>query len=112
MEFRRVVFGSRPPAAVSRRRPPNDVGTQYRSVVFYGSPQQEAEARESLAAYQKKLTEAGFSEITTEVVPASEFYFAEDFHQQYLSDNKNPNGYCPDHATGVSAPVGAAEADV
>jgi peptide-methionine (S)-S-oxide reductase len=82
----------------------NDVGTQYRSVIFYGSPQQEAEARESLAAYQKRLTHAGFGQITTEVVPASEFYFAEDYHQQYL--HKVPNGYCPDHSTGVSCPVG------
>jgi peptide-methionine (S)-S-oxide reductase len=89
----------------------NDVGSQYRSAIFYHSPEQEAEARESLAAYQKKLTEAGFRQITTEVVPASEFYFAEDYHQQYLSDNKNPYGYCPDHGTGVSCPVGVAKAD-
>src|SRR5260221_1404098 len=88
----------------------NDVGSQYRSVIFYGSPQQEAEAQQSLAAYQKRLTDAGFGQITTEVVPASEFYFAEDYHQQYLSSNKNPNGYCPDHGTGVSCPVGCAKA--
>jgi peptide-methionine (S)-S-oxide reductase len=88
----------------------NDVGSQYRSVIFYSSPQQEAEARESLAAYQKNLTDAGFGQITTEVVPASEFYFAEDYHQQYLSSNKNPNGYCPDHGTGVSCPVGVVKA--
>jgi peptide-methionine (S)-S-oxide reductase len=89
----------------------NDMGSQYRSVIFYSSPQQEAEARESLAAYQKNLTDAGFGQITTEVVPASEFYFAEDYHQQYLSSNKNPNGYCPDHGTGVSCPVGVVKAD-
>ena len=89
----------------------NDMGSQYRSVIFYSSPQQEAEARESLSAYQKNLTDAGFGQITTEVVPASEFYFAEDYHQQYLSSNKNPNGYCPDHGTGVSCPVGVAKAD-
>src|SRR5258707_14301171 len=88
----------------------NDMGSQYRSVIFYSSPQQEAEARESLSAYQKNLTDAGFGQITTEVVPASEFYFAEDYHQQYLSSNKNPNGYCPDHGTGVSCPVGVVKA--
>jgi peptide-methionine (S)-S-oxide reductase len=89
----------------------NDVGSQYRSAIFYHSPEQESEARASLAAYQKNLTDAGFGEITTEVVPASEFYFAEDYHQQYLSDTKNPYGYCPDHGTGVSCPVGVAKAD-
>src|SRR5258707_6321338 len=88
----------------------NDMGSQYRSVIFYSSPQQQAEARESLSAYQKNLTDAGFGQITTEVVPASEFYFAEDYHQQYLSSNKNPNGYCPDHGTGVSCPVGVVKA--
>ena len=88
----------------------NDRGTQYRSAIFYATPQQEAEARESLAAYQKRLTDAGYGEITTEVAPASEFYFAEGYHQQYLSDSKNPNGYCPDHGTGVSCPIGVVRA--
>jgi peptide-methionine (S)-S-oxide reductase len=87
------------------------VGTQYRSVIFYGSPEQEAEARESLAVFQNKLADAGFEQITTEVVPASEFYFAEDYHQQYLSSNKNPNGYCGLGGTGVSCPVGVARVD-
>jgi len=89
----------------------NDVGTQYRSVIFYGSPEPHAAAEESLVAYQKKLSEAGYGEISTEVVPAGEFYFAEDYHQQYLSDTKNPNGYCPDHGTGVACPVGVVRAD-
>jgi peptide-methionine (S)-S-oxide reductase len=89
----------------------NDRGSQYRSAVFYATPQQEAEAQESLEAYQKRLAEAGFGEITTEIAPASEFYFAEDYHQQYLSDNKNPHGYCPDHGTGVSCPIGVVKAD-
>jgi len=84
----------------------NDTGTQYRSAIFYFSPEQQAEAEQSLAAYQKRLAEAGFPQITTEVVPASDFYFAEDYHQQYLSGGKNPNGYCPDHGTGVSCPIG------
>jgi peptide-methionine (S)-S-oxide reductase len=87
----------------------NDVGTQYRSAIFFHSPEQEKQARESLAAYQERLTAAGYGEITTEVAPASEFYFAEGYHQQYLI--KNPHGYCPDHGTGVSCPVGVVKAD-
>jgi peptide-methionine (S)-S-oxide reductase len=89
----------------------NDIGSQYRSVIFFSSPGQRAAAEESLAAYQKNLTEAGYGEITTEIAPAGEFYFAEDYHQQYLSSNKNPNGYCPDHGTGVSCPIGVVKAD-
>jgi peptide-methionine (S)-S-oxide reductase len=88
----------------------NDLGTQYRSVIFYHSPEQRAQAEESAAAYQKRLTEAGYGEISTQIVPAGEFYFAEDYHQQYLSDAKNPYGYCPDHGTGVSCPIGVARA--
>jgi peptide-methionine (S)-S-oxide reductase len=88
----------------------NDTGTQYRSAIFYSSPEQQAEAQESLAMYQERLTEAGYGTITTEIVPASEFYFAENYHQQYLSSNKNPNGYCPDHGTGVSCPIGVVKA--
>ena len=86
----------------------NDRGTQYRSAIFYATPQQQAEAQESLKAYQKRLGDAGFGEITTEISPASEFYFAEDYHQQYLY--KVPGGYCPDHGTGVSCPIGVVRA--
>jgi peptide-methionine (S)-S-oxide reductase len=82
----------------------NDVGTQYRSAIFYHSDEQRAAAEESLVAFQKKLGEAGYGEITTQIEPAPEFYFAEDYHQQYL--HKVPNGYCPDHGTGVTCPVG------
>lgn len=89
----------------------NDMGTQYRSAIFFQTAAQQAAAEASRSAYQEKLTEAGYGEITTEIVPASGFYFAEDYHQQYLSDNKNPNGYCPDHGTGVSCPVGVVRAD-
>jgi len=89
----------------------NDVGSSYRSAIFYTSPAQKVAAEESRAAYQKKLSEAGYREITTEIVPAGEFYFAEDYHQQYLSDAKNPYGYCPDHGTGVSCPIGVVSAD-
>jgi peptide-methionine (S)-S-oxide reductase len=86
----------------------NDIGTQYRSVIFYKSPQQRAAAEESRAAYEKQLAEAGYGPVTTEIVPAGDFYFAEDYHQQYL--DKNPNGYCGAGGTGVSCPVGVARA--
>jgi peptide-methionine (S)-S-oxide reductase len=88
----------------------NDVGSQYRSAIFYRSPEQETQARESLAAYQERLTAAGYGAISTEVVPATEYYFAEGYHQQYLADTKNPYGYCPDHGTGVSCPIGVVRA--
>jgi peptide-methionine (S)-S-oxide reductase len=89
----------------------NDVGSQYRSAIFTSSPAQQAAAGSSRAAYQQRLKDAGYGEITTGIVPAGEFYFAEDYHQQYLADTKNPNGYCPDHGTGVSCPVGVVRAD-
>jgi len=82
----------------------NDAGTQYRSVIFYRSPAQKAAAEQSRTVYEKNLAEAGYGAVTTEIVPAGEIYFAEDYHQQYL--DKNPFGYCPDHNTGVSCPVG------
>ncbi|HEY6787807.1 MAG TPA: peptide-methionine (S)-S-oxide reductase MsrA [Trebonia sp.] len=82
----------------------NDIGSQYRSVIFYQSDAQRVAAQESAAEYQKRLTQAGYGEIKTEIVPAREFYFAEEYHQQYL--DKVPHGYCPDHSTGVSCPVG------
>jgi peptide-methionine (S)-S-oxide reductase len=88
----------------------NDVGTQYRSAIFTHSPEQEAAAKESAASYQERLTAAGYGAITTEISPASEFYFAEDYHQQYLSDAKNPNGYCGLGSTGVSCPIGVTKA--
>jgi peptide-methionine (S)-S-oxide reductase len=82
----------------------NDVGTQYRSAIFTHSPEQQAIAERSRQAYQRELTKAGYGEITTEIRPAPDFFFAEDYHQQYLA--KVPNGYCPDHGTGVACPVG------
>ena len=82
----------------------NDVGTQYRSGIYcYGEAQREA-AERSRDAFQRKLTEAGYGRITTEIIPAPEFYYAEDYHQQYLS--KNPDGYCGIGGTGVTCPVG------
>ena len=84
----------------------NDVGTQYRSGIYIYDQAQEAAAKESLAAFQPRLAEAGYSPITTEIVAAPEFYFAEDYHQQYLA--KNPGGYCGVGGTGVTCPVGTA----
>jgi peptide-methionine (S)-S-oxide reductase len=84
----------------------HDVGSQYRSAIFYHGEAQRETAEASAQMYGKKLAEAGYGAITTEIVPAGTFYFAEDYHQQYLADTKNPYGYCPDHGTGVSCPVG------
>jgi len=101
-ELLRTFWESHDPTQGMRQG--NDIGSQYRSAIFYHGPEQKAQAEESAAAYQKRLTDAGYGEITTQIVPAGEFYFAEDYHQQYLY--KVPNGYCPDHGTGVSCPVG------
>jgi peptide-methionine (S)-S-oxide reductase len=86
----------------------NDLGTQYRSVIFALDPEQRAAAEESKRIYQARLTAAGRGTVTTEVLDAPPFYYAEDYHQQYLA--KNPRGYCPDHSCGVS--FGPAESAV
>jgi len=78
----------------------NDHGTQYRSAVYATDPGQADAARRAIAEYQPRLTASGYGAITTEVLPAGPFHFAERYHQQYL--DKNPNGYCPVHATGVT----------
>lgn len=82
----------------------NDTGTQYRSGIYLSSNGQRGAAEASLAAYQTQLTANGFGTITTEIVDAPEFYYAEDYHQQYLA--KNPDGYCGIGGTGVSCPTG------
>jgi peptide-methionine (S)-S-oxide reductase len=82
----------------------NDVGTQYRSAIYCYGEEQIGAAEASRDAYQKALGEAGHDAITTEIRAAPEFYFAEDYHQQYLA--KNPGGYCGMGGTGVSCPVG------
>ncbi len=82
----------------------NDVGTQYRSVILTADDEQRATAEASRDMYQAQLTAAGYGRITTEIAPAGPFYYAEDYHQQYL--DKNPRGYCPVHATGVTLPEG------
>jgi peptide-methionine (S)-S-oxide reductase len=107
-ELLRVFWESHDPTQGMRQG--NDLGSQYRSVIFYHSPAQQAEAEQSKENYQKRLTDAGYGKITTEIVPAGEFYFAEDYHQQYLAPTKNPYGYCPDHGTGVSCPIGVVTA--
>ncbi len=82
----------------------NDVGTQYRSGIYYANEAQRAAADKSRDEYERRLKHAGYGTITTELEPAGEFYYAEDYHQQYLA--KNPGGYCGLGGTGVSCPAG------
>jgi peptide-methionine (S)-S-oxide reductase len=82
----------------------NDVGSQYRSALYYADDAQRAAAEASQAAYQRALSAAGRGEITTEIAPLRTFYYAEDYHQQYLA--KVPNGYCGLGGTGVACPIG------
>jgi len=81
----------------------NDVGTQYRSGIYTYSEAQKQAALASLERYQQELAQAGFPQVTTEILEAPEFYFAEDYHQQYLA--KNPRGYCGHGGTGIACPV-------
>ena len=82
----------------------NDMGTQYRSAIYYANDEQRIAAEASRDAYQELLTDAGFGEITTEIAPLAEYYYAEPYHQQYLG--KNPNGYCGIGGTGVACSIG------
>jgi peptide-methionine (S)-S-oxide reductase len=82
----------------------NDVGTQYRSAVYVNSPEQRAAAEATRDAFAERLKASGYGEITTEIADAGEFFYAEDYHQQYLA--KVPNGYCGLGGTGVSCPIG------
>ncbi len=82
----------------------NDAGTQYRSAIYTDDDEQLAAAKASRSAFQQMLADAGYGAITTEIAPLATFYYAEGYHQQYLA--KNPGGYCPIHATGVSCPTG------
>ncbi len=82
----------------------NDVGTQYRSAIYVADEAQRQAAEASKAMYQERLSAAGHGEISTEIADAGPFYYAEDYHQQYLA--KNPNGYCGLGGTGVSCPIG------
>jgi peptide-methionine (S)-S-oxide reductase len=104
-ELLRVFWEGHDPTQGMRQG--NDRGTQYRSAVYTTDAEQAAEAEKSRSTYQQALTAAGRGQITTEIAALRDFYYAEDYHQQYLSDTKNPNGYCGIGGTGVSCPVGA-----
>jgi peptide-methionine (S)-S-oxide reductase len=102
----RVFWESHDPTQGMRQG--NDIGTQYRSAVYVTSDAQKQAAIAARDAFQPVLSEAGYGDITTEITTAGEFFYAEDYHQQYLA--KNPNGYCGLGGTGVSCPVGVAKA--
>ena len=104
LEMLRIFFESHDPTQGLRQG--NDVGTQYRSGIYVFSAEQRRAAEAARDAFQKRLREAGYGDITTEILEAPEFYYAEDYHQQYLA--KNPHGYCGLGGTGVSCPIGNA----
>jgi len=106
-ELLRVFWENHDPTQGMRQG--NDTGTQYRSGIYVHSAEQRQAAEASLKAYQAALTKAGRGKITTEILDAPAFYYAEDYHQQYLA--KNPNGYCGLGGTGVSCPIGLAVAE-
>jgi len=105
-EMLRIFWENHDPTQGMRQG--NDAGTQYRSGIYPENEAQKIAAEASRAVYQEKLKAAGFGTITTEIVPFPTFYYAEDYHQQYLA--KNPGGYCGIGGTGVSCPVGIAAA--
>jgi peptide-methionine (S)-S-oxide reductase len=87
----------------------NDVGTQYRSAIYTTTPAQAAVAMASVDAFQPVVTKARRGQITTEIAPLGAYYYAEDYHQQYLSDAKNPGGYCNHGPNGMTCPIGVAK---
>jgi peptide-methionine (S)-S-oxide reductase len=101
-ELLRVFWENHDPTQGMRQG--NDVGTQYRSGIYFFDDEQWRAAEASQTAYQQQLVKAGYGPITTEIMPAPPFYYAEDYHQQYLA--KNPDGYCGLGGTGVTCPVG------
>ena len=101
-ELVKVFWESHDPTQGMRQG--NDVGTQYRSAIYYYDDDQREVAERSRETYQQQLSAAGYGVITTDITAAPEFYYAEDYHQQYLS--KNPDGYCGLGGTGISCPVG------
>jgi peptide-methionine (S)-S-oxide reductase len=103
-ELLRVFWENHDPTQGMRQG--NDIGTQYRSAIYTRNDSQQAAARRSRGAYEAELKRAGYGAVTTEILPLDRFYFAEDYHQQYLA--KNPGGYCGIGGTGVSCPVGLA----
>jgi peptide-methionine (S)-S-oxide reductase len=106
-ELLRVFWEAHDPTQGMRQG--NDVGTQYRSAIFVGSEEQRRAAEASRETFQRALDGSHYGEITTEIVDAGDFYFAEDYHQQYL--DKNPNGYCGLGGTGVACPVGVTRSE-
>ena len=105
-ELRTIFWENHDPTQGMRQG--NDRGTQYRSVILTGSDRQRSATIDSLDAYQQQLSAAGYGTITTEIVPLGDFYYAEEYHQQYLA--KNPGGYCGVDGTGISCAVGLAGA--
>jgi peptide-methionine (S)-S-oxide reductase len=103
-EILRTFWESHDPTQGMRQG--NDQGTQYRSAIYTVDDAQASAVAASQAMFQSRLSAAGFGEITTEIAPAPEFFYAEDYHQQYLA--RNPNGYCGLGGTGVSCPIGLA----
>ncbi|HEV2986713.1 MAG TPA: peptide-methionine (S)-S-oxide reductase MsrA [Vicinamibacterales bacterium] len=101
-ELLKVFWESHDPTQGMRQG--NDVGTQYRSGIYYEDKDQQRAAERTRDAFQTRLNAAGYGTITTEIVPAPDFFYAEDYHQQYLA--KNPDGYCGLGGTGVACPVG------
>ena len=102
-ELLKLFFEAHDPTQGMRQG--NDVGTQYRSVIFTTSPAQHAAAEAAKARYQSALSAKGYGPVTTEIAEAPQFYFAEDYHQQYLA--RNPSGYCGLGGTGVACPIGS-----
>ncbi|MFZ9488588.1 MAG: peptide-methionine (S)-S-oxide reductase MsrA [Ilumatobacteraceae bacterium] len=100
----RVFWENHDPTQGNRQG--NDIGTQYRSAIYFVSDAQRVAAEASRDVFQRELTAAGYGPITTEIAPLGEYFYAEDYHQQYLG--KNPNGYCGIGGTGVSCPIGVA----
>ncbi len=101
-ELLRIFWEGHDPTQGNRQG--NDVGTQYRSLIHFHSPEQRAAAETSREMFQRELSANGYGQITTEITDATPFYYAEDYHQQYLA--KNPGGYCGLGGTGVACPVG------
>ena len=101
-EILKVFWESHDPTQGMRQG--NDIGTQYRSAIYTVDDEQQYIARRSMAAYQDQLSDAGHGDVTTEITSLDTFYYAEDYHQQYLA--KNPGGYCGLGGTGVSCPIG------
>ncbi len=95
--------------STTKYRQGNDVGTQYRSGIYWTTPEQEAAAKATRSAFQEVLTQHGHGEISTELAPAGEWYYAEGYHQQYL--HKNPGGYCNHGPNGMTCPVGLVKQD-